>query len=76
MAAARALGVIHVDGATVDRGQRILDESALVESVGVQLNLEVEVVGDRQARVDDRRHGAPVLVDLETETAAGYLIQQ
>ena len=74
VAAAGALGVVHVDGAAVDRRQRVLQEARLVERVGVQLHLEVHLVGHRQAGVDHRRHGAPVLVDLHPEAAAAQLV--
>ena len=75
VAAAGALGVIHVDGAAADGGERILQEPAFVQRVGVQLHLEVELVGDRKTGVDHRRHRAPVLVDLEADAAAGDLIE-
>ena len=74
--AARALRVIHVDGPAGDRLQRVLEEAALVERVGVQLDLEVELVRDAQAAVDRRRRRAPVLVDLEPEAAGLDLLDQ
>ena len=48
MAAAGALGVVHVDGAAADRGKRILEEAALIQRVGMDLDLKVELVGDRR----------------------------
>ena len=56
VAAAGALGVVHVDGAAADGRQRVLDEAALVQRVGVELDLEIELVGDAEAGVDGRRH--------------------
>ncbi len=72
--AARALGVVGVDGAAADRAQRVLDETHLVEGVGVDVHLHAGRVGDRQARVDGCRGGAPVLVKLETRCAAAQLL--
>ena len=76
MAAAGALGVVHVDDATADRAQRVLDETRFVQRVGVQLHLEVVVVGHAEAGVDRRRHRAPVLVDLEAEAAGPQLLDE
>ena len=41
-----------------------------VERVGVDHHLHVVIVGDRQAAIDRRRRGAPILVQLE-RTGAG-----
>ena len=46
MAAARAFGVEGVDGASLERGDRVLDEAEFVERVGVDRDLDVELVGD------------------------------
>ena len=42
-----ALGVVRVDGAALERRQRVLDEARLVERVGVDGDLHVVLVGDR-----------------------------
>ena len=76
MAAAGAFCVVHVDGAAPDGGQRLLQEAALVQRVGVELDLKIHLVGNVEAGVDRRRHGAPVLVDLEAHAAARDLIDQ
>ncbi|MPL94808.1 hypothetical protein SDC9_40966 [bioreactor metagenome] len=65
MAAARALGVEGVDGAALEGGKRVLDKAAFVQRVGVDHHLHVHRVGHRQAAVDRRGRGAPVLVQLE-----------
>ena len=70
VAAAGAFGVEGVDGAALEGLDGVLDEAGLVERVGVDHHLHVVVVGDRQAAVDRRRRGAPVLVQLE-RTGAG-----
>ena len=49
---------------------RVLDEAGLVERVGVDRHLDVELVGDlRGSAVDGRGRGAPVLVQLEPDGA-------
>ncbi len=65
MAAAGALGVEGVDRAALEGRDRVLDEAALVQRVGVDHHLDVVIVGDRQAAVDRRRRRAPVLVQLQ-----------
>ena len=47
MAAARALGVEGVDGAALERLDRVLDEARFVQRVGVDHHLDVVIVGDR-----------------------------
>ena len=64
VASARAFRVIHVNSASADRGERLFEEPAFVQRVGVQLDLKVELVSDREAGVDDRGHRAPILMDL------------
>ena len=76
MAAAGALGVIHVNGAAADRFQRILDEAEFVQRVGMDLHLKIEIVGDREAGVDRRRHRSPVLVQLQADAAGFELLDQ
>ena len=43
---------VHVDGATLDGGQRLLQETAFVQRVGVELDLKIQLVGDVEAGVD------------------------
>ena len=40
----------------------------------MELDLEIEVVGDFQARIDGRRHRAPVFVDLQPDAAGLHLL--
>ena len=55
VAAARSFRVIHVYGAAADRFERVLDKAGFVEGVGVDLHLEIIVIGDAQAAVDASR---------------------
>ena len=74
VAASGTFGVVHMDGPALDRGQGIFEEPALVERVGVQLDLEIEFIGDRQAGIDHRRHRSPVFMDLQSDAPARYLV--
>ncbi len=76
VAAAGAFGVIGVNRAPVDRRNRVFDESGFVQRVGVNRDLHVELVGDRQALVDRRRRRAPVLVQLQADRAGANLLAQ
>ena len=69
VAAAGPLGVVGVDRPALDRGDRVLDEPGLVERVGVDGDLDVVLVGHRQAGVDGGGRGAPVLVELQAAGA-------
>ena len=76
MTAAGALGVEGVDDSPADRAAGVLDEAALVERVGVDGDLHVELVGDFEGLVDDGVRGAPVLMDLEADRAGAQLLGQ
>ena len=74
VAAAGAFGVEAVDRPALDRRDRVVDEPALVERVGVDGDLDVVLVGHRQAGVDDGEGGAPVLVELQAAGAGLDLV--
>ncbi len=76
MATACALGVIRVDRATLDGGECRFDVAGLVQGVGVDCHLHARFVGNRQARIDCGRCGAPVLVQLEPTRATDDLLPQ
>ncbi len=76
VAAAGAFGVEGMDGAVLEGGDGVLDEAELVERVGVDHHLNVELVGNRETAVDRRRGRAPVLVQLERAGAALDLLDQ
>ena len=74
--AARAFGVIGVDGAARDGADRVFDKAGFVERVGVNGDLDVEFVGDLQAGIDRGGCGAPVFVQLEANGARAHLFAQ
>jgi hypothetical protein len=71
VAAAGALGVVRVDRAALERGQRVLEEARLVERVGVDGHLHVERVGHGKAGADGVGRRAPRLVELDHPSAVG-----
>ena len=74
VAAARALRVEGVDAATGDRADGGLDVARLVEAVGVQGDLQPELVGCAERGVDRRGGRTPVLVDLVSRGACERLL--
>lgn len=56
--------------AFLGRGECVAHEPGLVQRVGVQGDLDTGLLADPQRRVDHRGRGTPILVDLETESAA------
>ena len=71
MATAGAFGMKCVDGSAFEGLDCVFDETAFVQRVGVNHDLHVVVVGDRQAAVDRGWRGPPVLVQFE-RTGAGF----
>src|SRR3989440_9250377 len=76
VAAARALGVVGVDRPASEGADRVLDEPRLVERVGVDRDLHVVLVCDRERTVDRGRRRPPVLVELEPDRARGNLLAE
>ena len=71
-----SFGVIGVDRPAVDRFQRAFQVPRLVQRVGVDLGLEVVLVGDLQARVDGGGRRPPVLVELQADRTVQGLLDQ
>ena len=65
MTAAAPLHVVRVQDPAVEHGEGVLDGHGLVEPVGVEGDLDVELVGDAQRGVDRAQGRAGVLVHLE-----------
>src|SRR5215471_1618974 len=65
MSAACPFRVKGVNGSALEGCNCILDETALVERVGMDKNLHVHVICDRQAVINGRGCCAPVLMKLE-----------
>mmetsp|Transcript_25283 Transcript_25283/g.60025 ORF Transcript_25283/g.60025 Transcript_25283/m.60025 type:complete len:266 (+) Transcript_25283:1040-1837(+) len=59
------LGVVGVDGPPLEARHRLLQARRLVQRVRVDRDLDVELLGHVEARVDSRRRAAPVLVQLQ-----------
>ena len=76
MATARAFGVISVDHPTAHRRDRRLDESTLVQCVGMNSDLNIHLIGDAQTSVDRLRCGPPVLMEFETDRTRFDLLAQ
>src|SRR5580704_4220783 len=76
MSAASALGVKGVDGPALEGGDGIFDETALVQRVGVDGNLHIQVVRDREATIDGGRGRTPVFVELQAASASLDLLNK
>ena len=75
--AAGAFGVERVDGASLERGDGVLDETELVQRVGVDHHLHIEAVGNAECAVNCGGRGAPVLVQLQARGAGtDHLLQR
>ena len=58
-----------VDVAALERRDRVLDKSRLVERVGVDRDRNVQLLGDAEAGVDCRRGRSPILVQFQSAGA-------
>jgi len=76
VAAAGALGMEGVDGAALERRDRVLDEARFVERVGVDRDRHVVPVRHRQAIIDGGGGGAPILMQLQAAGAGLDLLDQ
>ena len=76
VAAAGAFGVERMDRAALEGADGIVDETGLIERVGVDGDLDVEFVGDAETDVDGGGSRAPVLVELETDGAGEDLFAE
>src|ERR1700688_465187 len=74
MPAAGALGMVGVDCAALERRNRIFDETALVEGVGMDCHLHVVALRHAEAIVDRRRRRAPILMQLESHDSRADLL--
>ena len=76
VSASGTLGVIGVNRAPGNRPDRVLDEAGFVQRVGMDRDLDVEFVGDRQALIDGGRCRAPVFVQLPPDGARKDLLSE
>ena len=76
MAAACSLCVIGVNSTPIDGSDCVLYETGLVKCVSVKCDLDVHVVGDSQATINDGWRCAPVLMKFETASARSHLFHE
>jgi len=65
-----------VNGAALERLDRIFHKPGFVERVGVDHHLHVVIVGNRQAAVDGCRRRPPVLMQFQRAGAGFHLLDQ
>src|SRR3954470_22664444 len=76
MTASSPFGVVGVDRPSSDGRNRVFNKSALVDGIGVNRNLDVVLVPDREAGIDRRRRRSPVLVQFQSTRACFDLMAQ
>lgn len=76
VASASAFGMVGVNGTALEGCDRGLNKSALIECVGVDTALNIQLITSNQTGVDCGRRGAPILMDLETAGAGDDLFTQ
>ena len=76
MATARTFRVIGVNGATLERGQRVFDKARFIQGIGVNGDLHIVLLSHRQAAINGGRRGAPVFVQLQPHHARFDLLNQ
>ena len=76
VAAASTLGVEGVDYAVTDCSQGVVHKAALVQGVGVDCNLNVQLIRNGQCGVDGVSGCTPVLVDLQADCTSADLLTQ
>ena len=76
VAAARALGVEGAERAAFGRGDGVFDEARFVQRVAVDRDLDIVLLGHREAAVDRGRRRAPVFVQLQADGAGLDLLAQ
>ncbi len=69
MAAASALSMIGVNGASGNSGDGVFDKACFVDRIGMDSNLYIILVSDLQATIDSGRRRPPILVQLQTTSA-------
>ena len=67
---------IRVDRAPLERAQRVLDESGFIQCIGVDGDLNVELIGHPKAGVNGGRSRSPVFVKLQSDCPCANLFPQ
>ena len=60
-----------MNGAITDGGDGIFHEAGLVQSVGMNSDLNIEFIGDRKTDVDGCGGGPPVFVQVLSRSRSG-----
>src|SRR5215813_905354 len=61
---AGSFGVEGVDGSTLERRDSAFDETAFVQRVGMNRNLHIHLICDRETAIDGSRSCTPVFMNL------------
>src|SRR5262249_33668872 len=65
MAATGSLAVKGMNGSALERCDGPVDETALVQRVGMNENLDIHLIGDRETAIDGAGGCSPVFVELQ-----------
>src|SRR5437016_4354463 len=74
VSASGPLGVVGMDRSSAKSGERVFDEARFVQGVGMNGDLDVVLLGDREAAIDRAGCRSPVLVQLEAHAARHDLL--
>ena len=76
MATPSPFAVIGMDRTILEGGDRVLDKPRFVQRIGVDRDLNIKLLGNRQRIVDYGRGRAPVFMQLEPHGAGSHLFLQ
>src|SRR5260221_8256132 len=76
MPAAGAFGMKGVNGSALEGRDCIFDKPALVQGVGVNGNLHIHLIRDREAAIDGGGRSAPIFMKVEPAGAGLHLLNE
>src|SRR5262249_30334455 len=71
-----AFSMKGMNGPSFERGDGVLDKTAFVQGVGVDHNLNIHVVRDREATIDRARRATPIFMKLQAAYAGFDLFDE